>query len=233
MTGAREDRPSAVATGDAGRSLDVLFIGNSFTARNQLPSLVAALVAPFHALRSRLIQAGGASLKRHWNAGLAQRALASQHWDRIVLQEQSTLPLKSPQRFHDNVRLFAPVIAAQGATALLYLTWSRANVPKAQRELTHAVETIAREVGAGIVPVGVAWHAVRTAHPDIALYDADGSHPTPTGSYLAACVFAASLFRVSVARTDVAERLRIDRATAERLHDVAWSTCEHYAPSIT
>jgi hypothetical protein len=231
LTGAREETRSTVAAGDASRPLDVLFIGNSFTARNQLPSVVAALVAPRHALRTGLIQAGGASLKRHWNAGLAQRALASQHWDRVVLQEQSTLPLKSPQRFHENVRLFAPVIAAHGATPLLYLTWSRTSVPEAQRELTYAVETIAREVGAGIVPVGVAWHAVRTSHPDIALYDADGSHPTPTGSYLAACVFAASLFRVRVARTDVAERLRIDRATAERLHDVAWSTFEHYASS--
>ena len=218
---------------DTGRELDVLFIGNSFTSRNQLPQLVASLVAPLHALRSATIYAGGASLKRHWNAGLAQRALASQRWDRVVLQEQSTLPLKSPQRFHENVRLFAPVIAQHGATPLLYLTWSRASVPDAQRGLTHAVETIAREIGAGIVPVGMAWHAVRIADPDIALYDVDGSHPTPTGSYLAACVFAASLFGVRVASGEVARRLRIDASVAERLHDVAWRTFERSMPSTT
>jgi hypothetical protein len=216
---------------DAGRTLDVLFVGNSFTSRNQLPQLVAALVAPAHTLRSGTIYAGGASLRRHWNAGLAQRTLASQRWNHVVLQEQSTLPLKSPQRFHENVRLFAPAIAKQGATPLLYLTWSRANVPDAQRDLTHAVETIAREIGAGVVPVGIAWQTVRTRHPDIALYDADGSHPTPTGSYLAACVFAASLFGVRVATSAVAERLRIDPSIAERLHDAAWSTCERYAPT--
>jgi len=215
----------------AGRSLDVLFVGNSFTSRNQLPQLVAALVAPAHALRSATIYAGGASLRRHWNAGLAQRTLASQHWDHVVLQEQSTLPLKSPQRYHENVRLFAPAIAEQGATPLLYLTWSRASVPDAQRDLTHTVETIAREIGAGVVPVGIAWHAVRTRHPDIALYDADGSHPTPTGSYLAACVFSASLFGVRVATCEVAERLRIDRSIAGRLHDIAWSTVEGHALS--
>ena len=108
-----------------------------------------------------------------------------------MLQEQSTLPLKSPQRFHENVRLFAAAIEARNARTLLYLTWSRANVPEAQHDLTHAVEAIAREIGADVVPVGIAWHAVRNEHPDIALYDADGSHPTPTGSYLAACVFYA------------------------------------------
>jgi hypothetical protein len=213
------------------RSLDVLFIGNSFTSRNQLPQLVAALVAPSHALRSATIYAGGASLRRHWNAGLAQRTLASQRWDHVVLQEQSTLPLKSPQRFHENVRLFAPAIAKHAATPLLYLTWSRASAPDAQRELTAALETIAREIGAGVVPVGIAWHALRTNHPQIPLYDADGSHPTPTGSYLAACVFAGSLFGVRVATCEVADRLRIERSTAERVHDVAWSTCDSYPMS--
>ena len=216
---------------ETGRSLDVLFIGTSFTSRNNLPQLVAALVAPRHSLRSATIYAGGASLRRHWNAGLAQRSLASQPWDRVVLQEQSTLPLKSPQRYHENVRLFAPEIAANGATPLLYLTWSRASVPDAQRDLTYAVETIAREIGAGVAPVGVAWQAVRTRHPDVTLYDADGSHPTPAGSYLAACVFAGTLFGVRVASPEVAQRLRIDSFVAERLHEVAWSTCEAYAPA--
>ena len=216
----------------AGRSLQVLFIGNSFTSRNQLPQLIAALVSrsgPSHSLQSATIYAGGASLRRHWNAGLAQRALASQPWDYVVLQEQSTLPVKSPKRFHENVRLFAPAIAAHGATPLLYLTWSRAHVPEAQRALTEAVEAIAREIDARVVPVGIAWHALHARHPDIALYDADGSHPTPTGSYLAACVFAASLFGERVAAYDVAERLRIGRDVADRVHEAAWETCAAYA----
>lgn len=214
----------------ARRTLDVLFIGNSFTSRNQLPQLVAALVAPSHTLRSATIHAGGASLRRHWNAGLAQRALAAQRWDHVVLQEQSTLPVKSPQRYHENVRRFAPVIAAEGASALLYLTWSRANAPEAQRELTQAVLTIAGEIGAGVVPVGIAWQALRAHHPDIALYDADGSHPTPTGSYLAACVFAAKLFGERITGGGVAGRLRIDPAVAERVHEIAWSTCQDRGP---
>jgi len=58
----------------------VLFIGNSYTSRNQLPRLLADLAAT--AEHPRLVEvdaivAGGASLKRHWNAGFAQQALAS------------------------------------------------------------------------------------------------------------------------------------------------------------
>ena len=50
--------------------LKVLFIGNSFTARNDLPGLVAQLAAARgKRLEHRLISASGASLRQHWNAG--------------------------------------------------------------------------------------------------------------------------------------------------------------------
>jgi hypothetical protein len=56
--------------------LKVLFIGNSFTARNDLPSLVATLAAARgKVLEHRLISAGGASLRAHWNAGEAAEAI--------------------------------------------------------------------------------------------------------------------------------------------------------------
>jgi len=52
--------------------LNILFIGNSFTARNNLPDLIAQLAAAHgESMRHRLITAGGASLRRHWNAGEA------------------------------------------------------------------------------------------------------------------------------------------------------------------
>ena len=78
----------------------VLFIGNSFTARNKLPELFAQLAAARgQQLEQRLIQAGGASLRMHWNKGDAQQALQQTRYDYVVLQEQSTLPLKNPARF--------------------------------------------------------------------------------------------------------------------------------------
>jgi hypothetical protein len=44
-------------------------------------------------------------------------------------------------------------------------------------------------------PVGAVWHYIRDTYPGIELYDADESHPSPAGSYAAACTFYASLFR--------------------------------------
>ena len=172
-----------------------LFIGNSFTARNDVPGLIASLAeARGKRLEHRLISAGGASLRMHWNRGDAQREIERTRYDWVVLQEQSTLPVKNARRMHENVRLFDEVIRASGARMALYLTWARTNAPASQATITEAYASIGAELGATIVPVGVAWERVLAMPNHPVLHDRDGSHPTVAGSYLAACVFLAVLF---------------------------------------
>jgi hypothetical protein len=176
--------------------LKILFIGNSFTARNDLPGLVAQLAAARgRRLEHRLISAGGASLRTHWNAGVALKAIQDGRYDHVVLQEQSTLPVKNARRMHENVRLFDEAIRASGATTVLYMTWARRSEPQSQQLITDAYADIGRELGATVVPVGLAWQRVLRDHGHLALHAPDQSHPTLAGSYLAACVFLAVLFR--------------------------------------
>jgi hypothetical protein len=207
----------------------LLFIGNSYTSRNNLPLIVAKLAgaSPQHRpVETKTIVAGGASLKRHWNAGVALAALDEGKWDYVVLQEQSTLPVKNPQRYKENVRLFAPAIAERGAKIALYLAWARQAAPDSQDVLTSSAFEIAAEVGAIVVPVGPAWQAAQKRHPQIALYEKDGSHPTSAGSYLAACVFFVTLFDENPAGGTLP--LALTAQTAAELEAIA----VQYKPSL-
>jgi hypothetical protein len=173
----------------------ILFIGNSFTQRNDLPGLLAELAAARGiTLEHELISQGGASLRRHWNAGRAQQAIAEGGFNFVVLQEQSTLPVKNAARMAENVRLFAEPIRAAGAKMVLYMTWARRHAPEAQQAITAAYQSIGTELGALVVPVGLAWQRFLAAHDAPPLHDRDESHPTLAGTYLAACVFLATLF---------------------------------------
>jgi hypothetical protein len=72
------------------QNLQVLSIGNSFTARNNLPTTLASLAASRnHKLTHRLLSIGGASLRTHWNKGEAggRRAIESGAFTHVVLQE--------------------------------------------------------------------------------------------------------------------------------------------------
>jgi hypothetical protein len=176
----------------------LLFIGNSFTARNDMPGLLERLAAARGlVLKHHLISAGGASLRMHWNKGEARKAIEGSTYDYVVLQEQSTLGFKNPVRMHENVRLFDEAIKASGAKTVLYMTWARKNSPQTQAAITSAYEDIGLELGAIVVPVGTVWQEFMKRHDRPELHDKDLSHPTLAGSYLAACVFLEALFKQS------------------------------------
>lgn len=178
------------------RSIKMLFIGNSFTQRNNLPGLLAEMAAARNlSVDHELISMGGASLRSHWNAGRAAKAVETGGYDYVVLQEQSTLPVKNAERMAENVRLFDESIKRAGSKTVLYMTWARRNTPEAQQAITDAYNTIGGELGAIVVPVGLAWQKFLARHDKPVLHDRDQSHPTLAGSYLAACVFLVTLLR--------------------------------------
>src|SRR5262245_10305364 len=103
--------PQAMAKKKQSESITMLFIGNSFTQRNNLPGLLAAMAAERGlCLKPALISVGGASLRTHWNAGHAAHAIATGRYDYVVLQEQSTLPVKNASRMSENIHLFDEAI---------------------------------------------------------------------------------------------------------------------------
>ena len=206
--------------------LKVLFVGNSFTARNDLPGLIAKLAAARgKSLEHHLISAGGASLRTHWNAGEARKAIEKGHYDRVVLQEQSTLPVKNAKRMHENVRLFDEAIKAAGSTTVLYMTWARLNAPESQQAITDAYTGVGRELGATVAPVGLAWQRFLGKHDQPILHDKDQSHPTLAGPCLAACVFLAVLFEESPVGVD-AEVAGLSEKDVALLQKAAWQECK-------
>ncbi|ADO68041.1 SGNH/GDSL hydrolase family protein [Stigmatella aurantiaca] len=198
--------PPAPAEPPAPRPLRVLFIGNSYTYNNNLPALLEGLArsaTPPLRVQTRAIARAGVRLQQHWDRGEALAALRQGSWDYVVLQEQSTLGLRlidgrhvvnDPElTFHPYARRFAEEARKVGAQPLFLLTWARRNTPESQAQLTQAYMSVARDLGAPIVPAGLAWSRIRQEFPELVLYHPDGSHPSPAGSYLTAVSLYATL----------------------------------------
>jgi prepilin-type N-terminal cleavage/methylation domain-containing protein len=174
----------------------VLFIGNSYTGFNFLPQLIADLAeaagnAPGLTYDTQVV--GGATLQDHYEQGEAVNKIRQAGWDFVVLQEQSLRPIQDEEDMDKYARLFCAEIRAVGAIPLFYMTWARRNAPT-QNTITNAYLRITTEKNAEVAPVGMAWQTSGRLYPQIVLYSDDGSHPSPTGSYLAACVFYASIY---------------------------------------
>jgi len=178
-------------------SLRVLFIGNSYTYVNDLPGQIQRLAASSEGALPLIVNQvtpGGATLERNWEEGRARRLIRLGGWSHVVLQEQSTRPIEDREKFFTYARRFDAEIKGVGAKTVLYLTWARDTLPETQATLTEAYEDLAEELGAIIAPVGPAWAEVAARGAEVSLYYKDGSHPSPNGSYLAACVFFATLY---------------------------------------
>jgi hypothetical protein len=204
----------------------MLFIGNSFTTKNDLPTLLSEMAEAGSGItiESKVISAGGASLRRHWNAGAASTITCAK-WDYVVFQEQSTLPVKNSDRFHENVREFIPAVKESGGETVLFMTWARKKEPENQSLLTDSYNKIGKELGAHVVPVGTAWQTLLAKHDKPVLHAEDGSHPTVAGSYLAACTFYATLFGGDPTKleTNVSNLTDEERKLLQR---IAKTTCE-------
>lgn len=95
-------------------------------------------------------------------------------------------------------------IEGSGASPIFFMTWARldgwpeeglGNYESMQSQITTGYLDIASELRVPVAPVGYAWSIARNQYPQLELWQEDGSHPSQQGTYLAACVFYAVIFR--------------------------------------
>ena len=143
-------------------------------------------------------------------------------YDAVFLQEQSLLPYRDYDAFFGGAKHVADTVRAAGAKRLLfYVTWGRKSGCPTLDEMgwthesmteglsdayTRAAEALSMECAY----VGAAFHKIVAEHPEIELYDPDGSHPSYVGTCLAAMVMYKTVFGEVAAK---AESLKLDTTT--------------------
>ena len=180
---------AAAFAGEAPR-YRVLFIGNSLTSANGLPEMVRAIArgSGFAASDFEVasVTRDGFSLRDHWDLGEARREIRRGGWTHVVLQQgPSSLPA-SQDELIEYTKRFAPDIRHGRAQVVLYGVWPPNDRAGAQPAVTDGYRRASEAVSGMFVPAGEGWNAAWTTDPALPLYGADGFHPSPAGSYLAA-----------------------------------------------
>ena len=195
--------------------LRVLFLGNSYTARNNLPTLISQVAT---SMGDTLIFSsntpGGYRLIDHFGDATSLSKIAQGNWDFVVLQAQSQEPAFPDEQVALETIPYAKKLdslvkdANPCTETFFYMTWGRKNGDSTncpiypplctyegmQSKLRERYLLMASLFNGTVVPVGVAWKKMRQLHPSTELYNADESHPSLTGSYLAALSFYQCLF---------------------------------------
>lgn len=213
----------------------VLFIGDSYTYVNDLPTIFADLAwSGGHRVDTETLAAGGESLAGHVADSATASTIASEAWNSVVLQDQSEDPALSTSReteMYPAVTQLVGMIRRDGAEPLLFLTWAHqsgwaqadlSSYSSMQAAVDQGYLGIASHLGLSIAPVGDAWQTAVGTQASPELWQEDGVHPTIAGTYLAACVFYATVFQQSPVRLGYDDGLPAAEATM--LQRVAAST---------
>jgi hypothetical protein len=204
------------------KSFKVLFIGNSYTDVNNLPEVVKQIAASLNdTLVYQKSTPGSYTFQDHSTDATTLGLIAQGGWDYVVLQEQSQYPSFPMSQVQDEVFPYAKKLdslvhlASPCAKTVFYMTWGRENgdpdncpgwPPVCTYQgmdslLQQRYGMMAQDNHAWVSPVAKVWHAIRTNNPAIELYQADGSHPSIAGTYLAALSFYAVLYGKNPALT--------------------------------
>lgn len=117
-------------------TLRILFVGNSLTYVNNVPGMVQAIAEAQQdgpRIETTTFTAPGGRLAERWEDDAAPKALRDGHWDALVLQEASGLPIcmastehrrdrecRDSERAHKH---FAALASQHHVRVLIYATW--------------------------------------------------------------------------------------------------------------
>ena len=189
--------------------MKILFIGNSYTYFNDMPTLFSRLCG-CNGKQAQVFSVTKGGRKLHENLDSADQttreleAVVQQNpMDVVILQEHSVLPITDFDRFSANIKSLMEKIGP--ARYVLYQTWARKAGAEFLQEhkltphtmavkLQEAYAKLADTVGADRAPVGQCFLEISETHPEIDLYDPDLTHPSYAGSCLSAMTHYRTIF---------------------------------------
>lgn len=190
---------SATGPKISGSGPAVLFIGNSYTYENDVPGIVEALAkAAGSPVAVASVALPDYALIDHYKGGSsARKDIARGGWKYVVLQQGPSSVEVNRDTLRLAARLFNDDIQKVGATSALFSAWPtdarRVDFPRA----IESYQLAAADVNGIFLPVAGAWLAAWERDPSIVLYDGDGLHASPAGSYLTALVIFSKLTGLS------------------------------------
>src|SRR4029453_13016523 len=177
------------------RPLRVLFVGNSLTATNDLPAVVAGLArATSRDLEYRTIAFGGYALEDHWAQGDGRAALGSRSGGVVVMQQGPSALPESQINLRQWASRFADEARATGTRPALLTVWPESYRRGVLRDVIASYQRAAAAARADLFPAGLAWQIAWGCKPRLGLYGPDGFHPSALGTYAAALVLYGRLF---------------------------------------
>lgn len=176
-------------------AIKILFVGNSLTYTNDLPSRVAAIGASKdNLLEKEMIAKPNYALEDHWTEGCIQAMIKSGFYDFIVVQQGPSSQSDGAKSLLEYGTLISDLCKANDTKLAFFMVWpAKVNYNTFSGVITNYMNA-AYATGAILCPVGYAWKQYMDQSGDFSYYGPDEFHPSEKGSDVAAEIIYKALF---------------------------------------
>lgn len=196
----------------------ILFLGNSMTYTNDLPTTFLNLsqsggFSPeVYELTEGAYQLGYFADETDEMGAQVYDALKNYTWDYVIMQEQSGIStVGAEDSMFPAARTLDSMIRKAGGESVFLMTWAykegysfnllglelKNSREEMQTKMAQNYMSISNELDAMLAPAGIAFMRCASSYPEIELWDEDLNHPSPAGTYLTACVLYKVLYNQS------------------------------------
>tara|TARA_Y200000002_G_scaffold378683_1_gene386534 strand:- start:42 stop:833 length:792 start_codon:yes stop_codon:yes gene_type:complete len=146
----------------------------------------------------------------------------------VIMHDCSRCPVnkKTQKMFHAAVDVHTKALKKDKIEVMLMMTWPYKDKPGMTKKLRKEYVKAANRNKIMVSPVGLAFHEVNKNYPDINLYTKDLRHPSPAGTYLAASVLFASIYKKTPEGNSFT--FGLDAEKAKTLQKIAWQVTQNF-----
>jgi hypothetical protein len=209
----------------------LLFMGNSHTAVNDVPGMVASIVRAARPDKTVAATNAPGSLFLDERVGdpATRQVLLERRWSLVALQAQRSSSNWTVDYPITGAVSMVRMVRDAGAVPILFPEWPRRGMAESQL-LFDLYVSIARQAPACVAPVPQAFDLAATRHPAIVLHAPDGNHSSAAGAYLAALVLASTITGASPVASPTLDTIGVGAEDQAKLRAVAADTVAAHSP---
>lgn len=173
----------------------VLFVGNSLTYTNNLPSLVEKEAkSKGFKIKASMVALPNYALIDHWDDGEIQKRIMNGKYDYVIVQQGPSSQEEGRRMLREDGAKISALCERYETRLVYFMVWPSRTYYYTYDGVIRNHRDAAEENNALLCPVGEVWKAHFDATEDYSYYGPDGFHPSLRGSQVAAETIVTTLF---------------------------------------
>lgn len=178
------------------RTHNILFVGNSLTYTNNLPSLIKTKAKySGYNIETEMLALPNYAISDHWKKGEVQKLIKSKKYDIVIIQQGPSSQSKGKKILIDYGKKYNTICKENNTLLAFFMVWPSLEYYDTFDDVIKNYKIAAKTNDAILLPVGEVWKNYFDRSKKFDYLGSDNFHPSKKGTDIAAKVITKILIK--------------------------------------